>query len=792
MTLLDIITGGHEKILRPSGGCHNCPRKLVDFVPATLKPTKTIWVGEGPGATEVEEGEGFVGKAGQLMRRVGGEVGITEFSCTNIIHCRPALDRHGKNTAPKPKEIDCCLSQFVLDEIRDYPIVVLCGAVALSAIFPGARATHYRGNVAYHPDFPGQRFYSTYHPSAILRNPNLEHIYRQELERLTRIEAGEPAPSWTLLQGGGDEWSTAFAQMLTAPLISLDLETPNLKSWDPHTQARSFSITADGKTAVYVGSNEPHWIAALTKLCAYLEKPEKGVVASNIGFDLDWLEHEANFTVRCTGIHDIGVIWYQAKQYKQPSQKELVSRELDGYRHLVYQPSKERDLTLLAKYNAEDVIYAMQLFRKGIRLLSTKTRDLVTRVLGPTSLVLRQITSSGIYLREDYRRQQIEQFQDRRHDLIKAWSEADPNFLPSKHETGKGLADYLFNVCRLPVLSKTDKGRPSVDQPSIKRWVQDGASYLKYLLEVKEIDKILSTYLIAYDKHIGFDSRVHSQYIHTRTDTGRSNSQDPNAQNIPRLLSIRDLFGVPPGSLMLEGDLSQMEFRIMVCLAHDETGIDMYLRGEDAHTTTAKHFAAEPTKEQRNYAKPINFALLYDGNAFNVKQVAFNDYGLDWTDTQCQDFTIGFFETYKRLPEFTRLAKAKLIQNRGWFESILGHIFYYKDWDHEDNGKRDHAHRSSLNSEAQGPCAQICFAIMVQSRRLLNERGLQNVRFINTVHDSFLLELPNPDTLPQVVAIIEEARGIVYEWIKAWFVVPLVMDYNSGSSWGNLSEYNLT
>ncbi len=788
MTLLDLITGSHEKLLRPSGGCHSCPRKRVDFVPATLNKTQILWVGEGPGATEVEEGQGFVGKSGQLMRRVAGEVGFdaNAFSVTNVVHCRPP-----NNATPKPKEVNCCLSQFVLDEIRDYPIVVLCGSAALGALFPNARATHFRGNIAYHPDFPRQRFYATYHPSFILRRPDLEHVYKQQLERLYRIAAGEPAPPWKLLQGGGKKWWAAFETMLAAPLISLDLETPNLESWNPYNHARSFSVTADGKTAVFVHADEPHWIAALTKLCAYLQKPEKSVVASNIGFDLDWLEHECDFVVTCTGIHDIGLIWYQAKQYKQPSQKELVARELDGYRWLVYDPAKERDLTLLANYNAEDVIYALLLFRKGIKLLKPKTRDLVTRVLGPAVFCLRQMTSSGIYMREQHRQYLIENYRDQRRAAVTAWHDEDPEFLPSKHESGNGLAHYIFKMRGLPILDTTEKGKPVVDQISIKRWIADGAGYLTHLLAMRKADTILSTFLLSYDRHLGPDMRIHSQYILTRTDTGRPASKEPNLQNIPRVPTIRDLFGVPPGSRLLEADLSQIEFRIMVCRAHDETGINAYLRGEDAHTTTARQFSKDPlhpTKEERSRSKPINFSLLFGGNAWNVKQVAFNDYDLDWSDTQCQGFVNGFVNTYKRLPEFHRASSAKLIQNRGWFESVLGHIFYYRDWDNVDKGRRDHAHRACLNSEAQGPAAQIMFAIIVQARRLLNKRGLRHVRFVNTVHDSVLIELPKPKEAPAVIATIEEARAIVYEWIKPWFVVPLVVDYSTGESWGSLKD----
>ncbi len=784
MTLLDQIEGAHQRLLRPSGGCHNCPRRLIDFVPATLPKTNVLFVGEGPGATEVEKGEGFIGRSGQVLRKEATRVGIKVFACTNIVHCRPP-----NNATPKPKEVSCCLSQFVLDEIRDYSIVVLCGTPALTALFPGAKANRFRGNVAHHPDFPGIKFYHIYHPAFILRRPDLKGQFAQQMERLGRIAAGEPPRTWQIMEGGSDAMWEALGKALEAPLISVDVETPTLKSWEVHSQIRSFALTADGKTVIAVNAEDNCWTAALDRLCAYLEKPEKAVVSNNIGFDLDWLEHEANFDVSATGIYDVGVIWYQAGQYKMPSLKELASRELDGYRYLVYQPGAETDLELLALYNAEDVVFALQLFRKGLRLLKPKTRDLVLRVLGPVSLCLRQMTTTGIYLRQDYRQQQIEDHQARRRTIISAWQAQDPAFIPTLHETGKGLKQYLFDVHKLEPLSHTDSGEPTVDRSVIKEWIRDGATYLQNVLDMREVDKLLSTYLEGYDKHIEPSGRVHSQYPYTWTDTGRTSSRDPNMQNIARARQIRNLFGAPLGSILLEADLNQIEFRIMVCRAHDETGIAAYSRGEDAHTLTAKNFAPNPTAEQRTHAKPINFALLYGGNWENVQRQARNEYGLEWSKIKCQGFTEVFFNTYKRLPAFHQECKEQLILNRGWFESVLGHIFHYRDWDNTSTGKRDHAFRSALNSEAQGPAAQIMFLIMVHARRLLNEAKLQSVRFVNTVHDSVLIEIPDPKCVPQVVDIMEQAVAIVYAWVKPWFIVPLVMDYKTGAAWGSMEDY---
>lgn len=784
MSLLEFV-GEEANVLRPSGGCHSCPRKRKDFVPPTLNKGLVLWLGEAPGATEVETGEGFSGAGGRLLREVARKAGVPEpWSFTHVVHCRPP-----ENAKPHPKEIACCLSQFVLDEVRGYPIVVLCGNTALQALFPGAKAAHHRGNVAWHPDFPAQRFYLIDHPGYIIRNPDKKDEFTRQLERLARViaEKDKPAP-WKVWRGKSAV--DKLREMVKRPLLSLDFETTSLESWTPGERIRSLAVTADGVDIVAGEESEPTFKTMLDLLAEFVSKPSKSVVGAHVGFDLQWLEATCGVRASCEIIHETGVLWYQAKQYKMPSLKELVATELDGYRYLVWNPHKEKSTSLLVQYNAEDVVHPLHLMKKALPQLRPKTRDLVGRVLGPADLLLQRMTATGFYLRQDYRQDTIAAYQDRRREVITAWKETDPDFIPSKHESGDGLAEYLFKIRGLPILERTESGAASTDASVLKQWVRDGHQFVQHLLDLRAIDKIQSTYLEGYDKHLWPDSRVRSSYPLTWTDSGRSSSRNPNLQNIPRKKEIRDLFGAPPGSVLLEADLSQIEFRIMVCLAKDENGIAGYMRGEDAHTMTARAVSGNPapTKEQRTNAKPVNFGFLYGAQAFTVQGMVADDYGVIWTDAQSEKFRDTFMRTYPRIPIFHAESKRRLIQNRGWFESVVGHTFHYAEWDAKDAGKRDHTFRSALNAEAQGPAAQLMFYIMLLTRRLLDARGFHTVEFVNTVHDSVLVEIPNPAWVPDVVATMREASTKAYEWVRSWFVVPLILDFKVGESWGSMSD----
>jgi uracil-DNA glycosylase family 4 len=754
---------------------------MIDFVP-TSRPAgaKVLWLGEAPGELEGE------GKSGQLQAAVAHDGGISEpWAYGSVVHCRSP-----EGAAPTAKEIQCCLAQHVLDDVRGYPWVVLVGNAALTALFPGAQGTHFRGNVAHHPDYPGQKFYATYHPSQVLRRPSLRVEYDRQLARLGALMRGERALDWRMVRAGNLEFERELDRILAAPLVSWDVETSQLESWTPGARITSMAFTADGETIAYVAADEPQFGLAVRRWSIFLEDPNKHVLGANVGFDLVHFEQLVGRS-HLAQEHDVSTLYYEMGKYKQPSLKELASIEGDGYLYLMHHGFKMPDIE--PWYNSEDVVQTLRLYRKGMVEASAATRDLVMRTTSAAGYVLRRITHTGFYIRQDYRQRQIEEHQARREAAVAAWAAEDPQFIPTRHESGNGLIEYLFTIKRLPVEQLTETGEPSTDRLLLKRLVRGGATYLQHLLTIREIDKVMGTYLTAYDAHLGPDSRVHSKYTTTSTDTGRPSSREPNVQNIPQRPAIRDLFGVPYGSLFGDFDLSQIEFRIMVCLAHDEKGIAGYLRGEDAHTMTARIFstASTPTKEDRTKAKPINFALLYGGAWPNIQRQALDDFGLEWTEAQCRTFEQGFMATYPRIPDFQRLSRDRLVANRGWFESVTGHCFRYAGWDDKDHHARDHTFRRALNSAAQGPAAQICFDIMVGARRLFVQRKIP-VQFVNTVYDSAEWELADSKRAGDVVEAIEEARAATEEWIRPWFPVPLVLEHAVGPSWGSLEPWRRT
>ena len=84
--------------------------------------SKLMFIGEGPGADEDEQGLPFVGRAGQLLTQILNAAGISrkEVYITNIVKCRPPGNRD-----PKPDEVLAC-SPFLREQIRSiWPEVIV-------------------------------------------------------------------------------------------------------------------------------------------------------------------------------------------------------------------------------------------------------------------------------------------------------------------------------------------------------------------------------------------------------------------------------------------------------------------------------------------------------------------------------------------------------------------------------------------------------------------------------------------------------------------------------------------
>jgi uracil-DNA glycosylase family 4 len=172
--------------IRVCSACALCSGRLNAVPGEGSFKAKLFLVGEGPGATEDAQGRPFVGQAGNLLNGILEAIEVPRESVyiTNIVKCRPP-----QNRKPLPDEIAACMPYLhrQLELIRPKVIVAL-GSTAGEAILGVRRSLgELRGKVHTYNGIP---LVVTYHPAALLRNPNWKkptwddvRIARQLLDR---------------------------------------------------------------------------------------------------------------------------------------------------------------------------------------------------------------------------------------------------------------------------------------------------------------------------------------------------------------------------------------------------------------------------------------------------------------------------------------------------------------------------------------------------------------------------------------------------------------------------------
>ncbi|HEX4663613.1 MAG TPA: uracil-DNA glycosylase [Terriglobales bacterium] len=141
-----------------------------------------MFIGEAPGADEDQQGEPFVGRAGQLLNNMITAMGIRreDIYIANIIKCRPPGNR-----TPERDECDTC-SPFLMRQIEVVKpkIIVALGAVAAKTLLGVNDAmANLRGRIY---DFKKTKLAVTYHPAYLLRDPRQKKETWKDLQMVMK------------------------------------------------------------------------------------------------------------------------------------------------------------------------------------------------------------------------------------------------------------------------------------------------------------------------------------------------------------------------------------------------------------------------------------------------------------------------------------------------------------------------------------------------------------------------------------------------------------------------------
>ena len=341
----------------------------------------------------------------------------------------------------------------------------------------------------------------------------------------------------------------------------------------------------------------------------------------------------------------------------------------------------------------------------------------------------------------------------------------------------KQLGIILFERLQLPVIKKTKTGY-STDAKVLE--ALDGKHPLiATILEHRKLAKLQSTYLDGLKPLVNAKTgRIHTHFQQTVTVTGRLSSTDPNLQNIPTRTEegkqIRRIFVPGAGyDYLMSCDYSQVELRILACIAQDELLLDAFRHGQDIHARTAAEVfgvpLAEVTHEMRSRAKAVNFGIVYGISDFGLAKQ------LDVGRKEAAGYIESYFARYTGVKKYMEDIVAKA-REQGYVSTLMGRRRYLPDIRHSNFNLRSFAERTAINTPIQGTAADIMKKAMIDVERALEQAGCKS-RILLQVHDELVME------------VTEDERERVAELVRATMQaaasleIPLLADVNFGKNW---------
>jgi DNA polymerase-1 len=442
------------------------------------------------------------------------------------------------------------------------------------------------------------------------------------------------------------------------------------------------------------------------------------------------------------------------------------------------------ELQRIACYASEDADIALRLSDLlGKRLDEyPDLRKLADEVEIPLIDVLVEMEQNGVAIDPAILKEQSEVLAGRIEELHgRIQKEAGFEFNP---DSPKQLGDVLYNKLGLKVVKRTKTG-PSTDVEALEK-LEDKHPVPRLILEYRSMVKLKNTYLDNLTDYVNKRTgRIHGSFNQTGAATGRLSMSDPNLQNIPirtdegRRIRLAFVPGDPANNVLLTADYSQIELRVLTHFTQEPALLRAFDADEDVHRIVASEVFATPleqvTRQQRNYAKTINFGIIYGVSAYGLAR---RIEGL--TVPAAAELIASYNRRFPRIHEFL-LTCVKHAQDHGHVQTILGRRRPITDINSGVVNLRNGAERMAINSVVQGSAADLIkIAMLNVYRKLKDPKANHPSKLLLQVHDELVFETPEH-------AAESEAKMVREEMVRAGaqlgIKVPLKVEVGWAKNW---------
>ena len=169
--------------------CRLCEKRIQAVPGSGNLKTEIMFIGEGPGKNEDEQGLPFVGAAGKFLDQMLASIELTrnEVFITNVVKCRPP-----ENRDPLPDEVTACWS-YLMEQIKIIQplLIVTLGRHAMYRFLPETfKISDIHGQAKKMLDSKtgaSQTYFPIYHPAAALYNPNLRDTLISDFKKIPKV-----------------------------------------------------------------------------------------------------------------------------------------------------------------------------------------------------------------------------------------------------------------------------------------------------------------------------------------------------------------------------------------------------------------------------------------------------------------------------------------------------------------------------------------------------------------------------------------------------------------------------
>ena len=407
------------------------------------------------------------------------------------------------------------------------------------------------------------------------------------------------------------------------------------------------------------------------------------------------------------------------------------------------------------------------------KLKEEKLLDLFEEIEMPLSKVLGDMEYNGVLIDQNELNKLGEEFKIKIELLEQSiYNDAGEKFNIS---SPKQLGEILFDKLQLPHGKKNKSGySTSID---VLNKLLGKHPIIEKIIKYRTINKLYTTYVEGLKNAICSDGKIHTIYTQTLTRTGRLSSIEPNLQNIPIRNEygalIRKAFVPSENGIIMSGDYSQIELRILSHMANIDSLKKAFYDNIDIHTKTASDIFKIPTdlvdKKMRRIAKAVNFGIIYGISSFGLSE------NLHIRPKEAKEFIDSYLQTYPGVKQYMDDIIKKAYEN-GYVRTLFNRKRTISELQNKNYMIRQSGERIALNTPIQGTSADIIKKAMIEIAKKLEQEKMQT-KMIIQVHDELVFDVPNNEK-EKIEKIIKDTMENVCE-----LSVPLNVEIAYGKNW---------